>query len=188
MFVFSSHLFLWIHLFFLLSYLSCKHLWVSITVSTIPFLFYSFFSSSHRIFFFFFSLVFVYCFGLRSVYFPQEIRERRKYTRCARHGGHVTRPPRVLLELRCFSVSYLFLYLANSFIYSQSKLFVASQVAGEVSDAKTNPMRAKKLYVLAALLVSLISSKKRLVYLFVYLFQLLYLLSKTGKLLAVETD
>lgn len=29
------------------------------------------------------------------------------------------------------------------------------QVAGEVADAKTNPLRAKKMYVLAALLVSL---------------------------------
>ena len=99
----------------------------------------------------------------------------------------MTRPHRALLELPCFSVSYLFLYIAHSCFYSQSKLFVTSQVAGEVSDAKTNPLRAKKLYVLAALLVSLISSKKRQVCLFVYLFQLLYL-SKAGKLLAVETD
>lgn len=79
----------------------------------------------------------------------------------------MTGPPRALLELRCFSVSYLFLYIANSCIYSQSKLFVTSQVASEVSDAKTNPMRAKKLYVLAALLVSFISGKKRWVCLFI---------------------
>lgn len=82
----------------------------------------------------------------------------------------MTRPPRALLELRYFPVSHLFLYIARSCFYSQSKLFVTSQVAGEVSDAKTNPLRAKKLYVLAALLVSLISSKKRLVCLFVCLF------------------
>lgn len=39
---------------------------------------------------------------------------------------------------------------ANHFIDAAKLLF---KVAGEVSDAKTNPLRAKKLYVLAALLV-----------------------------------
>ena len=45
-------------------------------------------------------------------------------------------------------------------------IFYLLQIAGEVADAKTNPLRAKKMYVLAALLVSLetmILSKPNLV-------------------------